>query len=259
MKQQERRIFLIQRLLKERKAYGEIQIPETSEEQKQLLRGLMNLREAKQIDHKFLQIQDEYLKEETRRKGITDLEALEAIQKGIYLWKGDITTLRCDAIVNAANSGMTGCYVPNHQCIDNCIHSFAGIELRIACGEMMERQGFAEPVGQAKITLAYNLPCKYILHTVGPIVTGKLTSKECELLASCYRSCLELASENRLESVAFCCISTGEFHFPNVKAAEIAVSTVKKYMRKESSVKKVIFNVFKDSDEEIYRQLLAAD
>ena len=123
----------------------------------------------------------------------------------------------------------------------------------------MERQGFAEPVGHAKITLAYNLPCKYILHTVGPIVTGKLTSKECELLASCYRSCLELASENRLESVAFCCISTGEFHFPTVKAAEIAVSTVKKYMRKESSVKKVIFNVFKDSDEEIYRQLLAAD
>ena len=137
------------------------------------------------------------LKEETRRKGITDLEALEAIQKGIYLWKGDITTLRCDAIVNAANSGMTGCYVPNHQCIDNCIHSFAGIELRIACGEMMERQGFAEPVGHAKITLAYNLPCKYILHTVGPIVTGKLTSKECELLASCYRSCLCLLYTSR--------------------------------------------------------------
>ena len=170
--------------------------------------------------------------------------------------QGDITTLRCDAIVNAANSAMTGCYVPNHRCIDNAIHSFAGVELRLECDEIMNRQGHGEPTGQAKITNAYNLPCKYIIHTVGPIISYKLTSEDCELLASCYRSCLNLAAKNNLESIAFCCISTGEFHFPNDKAAQIAIKTVEEFMKKDTSVKKVIFNVFKDMDKEIYRELL---
>lgn len=201
-------------------------------------------------------MQDEYLKEEINKKGIVDINNLNPIQKGIYLWQGDITTLRCDAIVNAANSAMTGCYVPNHRCIDNAIHSFAGVELRLECDEIMNRQGHGEPTGQAKITNAYNLPCKYIIHTVGPIISYKLTSEDCELLANCYRSCLNLAAKNNLESIAFCCISTGEFHFPNDKAAQIAIKTVEEFMKKDTSVKKVIFNVFKDMDKEIYREIL---
>lgn len=259
MNQNERRSFLIRELLQENTEYRKMRIPAGAEEQKQLLRGLMNIRPPKSIGEEFLKIQDEYLQEETRQKGITELDSLAPVQEGLYLWQGDITTLRCDAIVNAANSQMTGCYIPNHRCIDNCIHSFAGIELRTACMELMDRQGYAEPTGRAKITPAFNLPCKYVLHTVGPIIAGRLTQKNCELLASCYRSCLELAAQNHLESVAFCCISTGEFHFPNDRAAEIAVRTVKEFMRQNSGVKKVVFNVFKDLDKEIYEKLLGAD
>lgn len=258
MNQQERRRFLIQELIRESRTYEDMQIPQSEAEQKLLLRALMNVRAPKRISDTFLQIQDEYLREETKQKGVTDLDSLTPIQDGLYLWQGDITTLRCDAIVNAANSGMTGCYVPNHRCIDNCIHSFAGIQLRVACGEIMDRQGYEEPTGQAKLTAAYNLPCKYILHTVGPIIIGRLTQKDCDLLASCYRSCLELAAENGLTSVAFCCISTGEFHFPNEKAAEIAVETVRRFMQKKTSVTKVVFNVFKDLDKEIYEKLLSS-
>lgn len=256
MNQNERRIFLIQELLKEDKRYNDIEIPQDFEEQRALLRALMNVRIPKGINDEFIKVQNEYLQEETKRKGIVDIDDLEPIKNGIYLWQGDITTLRCDAIVNAANSGMTGCYVPNHRCIDNCIHSFAGIQLRLECDEIMKKQGHGEPTGEAKITNSYNLPCKYIIHTVGPIINGKLTSEDCDLLESCYKSCLELASKNNLESIAFCCISTGEFHFPNDKAAQIAVKTVEEFMKKETSLKKVIFNVFKDMDKEIYRKLL---
>ena len=256
MNQNERRIFLIQELLKEDKRYNDIEIPQDFEEQRALLRALMNVRIPKGINDEFIKVQNEYLQKEIKRKGIVDIDDLEPIKSGIYLWQGDITTLRCDAIVNAANSGMTGCYVPNHRCIDNCIHSFAGIQLRLECDEIMKKQGHGEPTGEAKITNSYNLPCKYIIHTVGPIINGKLTSEDCDLLASCYKSCLELASKNNLESIAFCCISTGEFHFPNDKAAQIAVKTVEEFMKKETSLKKVIFNVFKDMDKEIYRKLL---
>lgn len=256
MNQNERRIFLIQELLKEDKRYNDIEIPQDFEEQRVLLRALMNVRMAKGINGEFIKVQNEYLQDETKRKGIVDIDDLEPIKNRIYLWQGDITTLRCDAIVNAANSGMTGCYVPNHRCIDNCIHSFAGIQLRLECDEIMKKQGHGEPTGEAKITNSYNLPCKYIIHTVGPIINGKLTSEDCDLLESCYKSCLELASKNNLESIAFCCISTGEFHFPNDKAAQIAVKTVEEFMKKETGLKKVIFNVFKDMDKEIYRKLL---
>ncbi len=256
MNQNERRIFLIQELLKENKRYEDMEIPQDFEEQRALLHALMNVRIAKNVDDEFIKVQDEYLQEEIKRKGIVDIDDLKPIKDGIYLWQGDITTLRCDVIVNAANSGMTGCYVPNHRCIDNCIHSFAGVQLRLECDEIMTKQGYSEPTGQAKITNSYNLPCKYIIHTVGPIINGKLTSEDCDLLESCYKSCLELAVKNNLESIAFCCISTGEFHFPNDKAAQIAVKTVEEFMKKETSLKKVIFNVFKDMDKEIYRKLL---
>ena len=232
MNQNERRIFLIQELLKENKRYEDMEIPQDFEEQRELLRALMNVRIAKNVDDEFIKVQDEYLKEEIKRKGIVDIDDLKPIKDGIYLWQGDITTLRCDVIVNAANSGMTGCYVPNHRCIDNCIHSFAGVQLRLECDEIMTKQGYSEPTGQAKITNSYNLPCKYIIHTVGPIINGKLTSEDCDLLESCYKSCLELAAKNNLDSIAFCCISTGEFHFPNDKAAQIAVKTVEEFMKK---------------------------
>ncbi len=259
MNQSEKRRFLIQSLLKERPEYRDLSIPTEPESQRQLLRGLMNIRAPQRIGADFLKTQDEYLQGETAAKGITDIDDLTPIQPGLYLWQGDITTLKCDAIVNAANSGMTGCYIPNHRCIDNAIHTFAGVELRLACEELMEQQGYPEPTGQAKITPAFNLPCRYVLHTVGPIISGRVKAEDKELLASCYRSCLELAAENSLESVAFCCISTGEFHFPNEQAAEIAVATVKEFLKKQTSVRRVIFNVFKDLDKEIYARLLGAD
>ena len=259
MNQSERRLFLIQSLLKEKTEYRDIDIPAEPERQRELLRGLMNIRAPQSANAVFLKMQDAYLRGENAAKGITDVADLTPVQPGLYLWQGDITTLKCDAIVNAANSGMTGCYIPNHRCIDNAIHTYAGVELRLACAELMAKQGYPEPTGQAKITPAFNLPCRYVLHTVGPIIDGRVTKEDKELLASCYHSCLELAAENGLESVAFCCISTGEFHFPNEQAAQIAVETVKQFMNRKTSVKKVIFNVFKDLDKEIYARLLGAN
>lgn len=259
MTQAQRRLFLIRSLLKEKPEYRNIDIPAELDSQRQLLRGLMNIRAPQNTDEGFLKMQDTYLQGENEAKGITDVADLTPVQPGLYLWQGDITTLKCDAIVNAANSGMTGCYIPNHRCIDNAIHTYAGVELRLACAELMEQQGYPEPTGQAKITPAFNLPCRYVLHTVGPIISGRVTKADKERLASCYRSCLELAAENGLESVAFCCISTGEFHFPNEQAAQIAVETVKQFMNRKTRVKKVIFNVFKDLDKAIYEKLLRAD
>lgn len=261
MTQSERQIFLIKELISEKNEYKNIQIPSDDAQQKILLRSLMNIREAKNADKKFLEIQNEYLQNELMQKGITDINTLLPVKKNIYLWKGDITTLKCDAIVNAANSAMTGCYEPCHSCIDNCIHTFSGIQLRAECDSLMKKQGFLEPTGNAKITGAYNLPCKFVIHTVGPIIKNSVTKKDCELLQSCYRSCLNLAKKNNLQSIAFCCISTGVFCFPNEKAAQIAVTTVKEFLAKEKSQMKVVFNVFKDEDYEIYKKLfsLSAD
>lgn len=256
MNQSERRLFLIQSLLWERPSCQKQIIPTDSERQRILLRGLMNVRNPHPVSPEFLETQDTYLWEETAKKGITDIRDLPPMQPGLYLWQGDITTLKCDAIVNAANSGLTGCYTPNHRCIDNAIHTYAGVELRLACEAIIRAQGHPEPTGRAKITPAFNLPCKYVLHTVGPIIGSQVTDRDKALLASCYRSCLELAAMYDLESVAFCCISTGEFHFPNDLAAEIAVGTVKEFLKQQTSVKKVIFNVFKDIDRQIYRRLL---
>ena len=221
-----------------------------------MLRSLFNIRMPKPVSDEFLQIQDEYLQEENRRKGITDIADLEPIQKGIYLWQGDITKLKCGAIVNAANSQMLGCFNPCHGCIDNAIHTFAGVQLRRDCNEIMQKQGYDEPTGQAKLTSAYNLPCKYVIHTVGPIVSGRLTQEDRDLLKSCYLSCLKLAEEKSVDSIAFCCISTGVFGFPQREAAQIAVDTVKEYKEESHSDIKVIFNVFKESDLAIYRGVL---
>ncbi len=256
MNQDEKRLYLIRALLDEQPSYRDINIPDDPAEQKRLLRGLFNVRIPAEISGDFLRIQDEYLREEIRRKGITDLSGLSPVRPGIYLWQGDITTLRCGAIVNAANSGMTGCYHPGHNCIDNCIHTYAGIQLRNYCAGIMARQGHEEPTGRAKITPAFNLPCEYVIHTVGPIVQGRPTEEHERLLASCYRSCLELADENSVGSIAFCCISTGLFAFPQRRAAEIAVSTVTEYRTGTNSGIEVIFNVFRNDDLEIYRELL---
>lgn len=254
MTQNENLLFLIKYLLSENPQYQDIEIPTNKTERFRLFRSLVNIRPPKPISKDFLRVQDEYLQEETARKGITDITDLQPISRNIYLWKGDITTLKCGAIVNAANSQMLGCFQPCHGCIDNAIHTFAGIQLRLKCAEIMQDQGYEEPTGQAKITPAYNLTCDYVIHTVGPIVQGKLTKKYCELLESCYRSCLEIAVQNQIESIAFCCISTGVFGFPQKKAAEIAVRTVHNFQKSHEI--KVICNVFKESDDKIYRQLL---
>ena len=247
---------MIKTLLLEQPRYANMQIPDSESEQRTLLRSLMNIRMPGNMDDEFFSVQDEYLQQVNAEKGIVTLSDMEELQPDIFIWKGDITRLRVGAIVNAANSSMTGCYQPCHICIDNCIHTYAGIQLRNTCADMMRRQGYEEPTGQAKITPAYNLPCEYVIHTVGPIVQGRLTKKHEELLACCYRSCLETADENGVSSIAFCCISTGVFMFPNERAVEIAVKTVKTYKETIGSSIKVIFNVFQDLDEEIYRELL---
>ena len=256
MTEKERLDFLIASLLAERKEYKQIAIPASLAEKRRLLRSLMNVRPPLPVSEALLAMQDAYLQERLVERGVTRLAELSPVQPGIYLWQGDITTLACDAIVNAANSQMLGCFLPCHGCIDNAIHTYAGIQLRLECARLMSRRGDEEPTGSAEITKAYNLPCRYVLHTVGPIISGPVKRADQDLLAGCYRSCLDLAAESRLRSVAFCCISTGEFHFPNQLAAEIAVQTVRDWQRHSTHPIEVIFNVFKDMDYQIYQQLL---
>lgn len=226
-------------------------IPATLIEKQRMMRALMNIRQPIAASKEFLRAQDQELQWQAEEKGVVTLEG-----EGLLLWQGDITRLKVDAIVNAANSQLLGCWAPLHNCIDNCIHSAAGIQLRQECYELMTAQGHDEPTGQAKITLGYNLPAKHVIHTVGPIIPqGSLPTKEQEkLLASCYRSCLDIAETNQLHSIAFCCISTGVFNFPNQRAAEIAVETVKNHLKQ--SVKKIVFNVFLDKDYDIYKDIL---
>lgn len=263
MTQEERRRYLIDALKAEHKEYADIVVPEDGQGQRNVLRALMNVRMPEGQTKEFFEVQDAYLKARAQEKGITylkDLSPVSAEEPDLYVWRGDITTIATDAIVNAANDQMMGCFVPLHGCIDNAIHTFAGIQLRYACYRFMLEQGHAEPTGQAKITYGYNLPARYIIHTVGPIVQGtRPTRRDREELASCYRSCLQLAATNDVHSIAFCCISTGEFHFPNKEAARIAVDTVRAYKTETGSNVKVIFNVFKAVDDEIYRQLLQAN
>lgn len=256
MTQEERIDFLIRYLLNESEEYGEITVPADQADRRRLLRALMNVRPPRPASGEFLRVQDEYLKERlTERGGMTTLRDLSPAEPGIYLWQGDITTLAVDAIVNAANSQLLGCFSPCHSCIDNAIHTYAGVQLRLECARIMAEQKTEEPAGRAKITSAYNLPSDYVLHTVGPIVYGSVTQRNRTELAGCYRSCLDLAAANGLSSVAFCCISTGEFHFPNKAAAIIAVQTVREWQQEHSDTVSVIFNVFKEIDYDIYRKI----
>lgn len=255
MTQDERLDKLICYLLREKAEYKTIPIPDSAADKRRLLRSLMNVRPPVPVSEDFLKVQDEYLQGVLAEKEVIRTADLTPVQPGLYLWQGDITTLAADAIVNAANSAMLGCFVPCHGCIDNAIHSAAGVQLRLECARIMAQQA-EEPTGRAKITRAYNLPCRYVLHTVGPIIDGRVTRQDRELLASCYRACLELAATYGLKSIAFCCISTGEFHFPNELAAEIAIRTVKDYQQQNPNRMEVIFNVFKDCDYEIYKRLL---
>ena len=256
--------FLIDYLINEDPQYSEMRIPEDLQGKRDLFRALRNVREPKPVSEEFLRLQDEELLAQLQEKGVVELDAVQQLsiinsQFSILLWQGDITRLRVDAIVNAANAQMLGCFHPLHRCIDNAIHSAAGVQLREECQRLMLQQGHLEPTGQAKITKAYNLPCKYVIHTVGPIIPdGIPTELQKEQLASCYRSIMACADEHGLESVAFCCISTGEFRFPNQLAAEIAVHTIKDYLNAhpDCSVRQVVFNVFKDEDRDIYQRIL---
>ena len=259
MKQEEQLQFLTESLLKEmpRCRREARQIPEDRESRRYFLRCLMNLWEPAALSPAFLREQDALLAREREEKGVVHVQALPTVagEPRIALWQGDITRLDADGIVNAANSQLLGCFRPGHNCIDNVIHSAAGLQLRQECWELMRRQGHEEPTGQAKITGGYNLPARHVLHTVGPIIEGPLTQTDRELLASCYRACMALAEEKRLRSLAFCCISTGVFHFPKEEAAQIAVSTVRKELE-NSSLERVIFCVHGDENRRIYEKLL---
>ena len=261
MTHDEQRAYLIRTLLDEDRQYRDVVIPQGEQEQKDLLRALMNVRAPKPIGRSFLEIQDAYLSEERDRLGVVDGAALAPIPSDprIVLWQGDITTLRVDAIVNAANCALRGCFYPLHSCIDNLVHSRSGIQRRLLCDDIMNRQGHDEPTGTAKITPAFNLPCRYVLHTVGPIISGPVTDADCALLASCYRSCMELAAASGCGSIAFCCISTGEFHFPKEKAAEVAIAAVKDALSVQTRIERVIFNVFGTESLEIYRRRLGLE
>ena len=258
MNQSERCAWLVEKLLAENPSgYADVKIPAAAAERKRLLRALMNVRPPAPAAAEFLRIQDEYLREETRRKGVVTVESLSPAEPGIYLWQGDITRLAADAIVNAANGSLLGCFVPCHGCIDNAVHSAAGVQLRQECAALMRRRGGGEPPGRAQITGAYNLPCRYVIHTVGPIVGRSVTDEDRRLLASCYHSCLHLAAKRKLRSVAFCCVSTGEFRFPNEEAAAIAVAAVRDFLAEHEGME-VVFDVFKELDRKIYSRLLGA-
>ena len=282
--------FLIEHLLTEMPAYREEaeHVPDVEQAQRDFLRALMNVRPPIPLQAEFLRVQDALLTEEREVRGIVDGAALPTVaeerctamargaasgagmdtaDENFVLWQGDITRLAVDAIVNAANSALLGCFVPLHRCIDNAIHSAAGLALRAACDEIMREQGHPEPAGRAKITPGFNLPARHVLHTVGPIIApvgspvhepgvfAGVTHEAQQCLASCYRACLDLAAEHGLTSVAFCCISTGEFHYPPQEAAETAVATCRAWLHATDAPMRIVFNVFKDEDLAIYRRI----
>ncbi|MCB7520215.1 protein-ADP-ribose hydrolase [[Clostridium] hylemonae] len=265
MNKEEKTEYLIDRLRAENAGYEALSMPVDLPGKRRLLRSLMNVRFPGPVSPEILKVQDELLREELEEKGIVDVMELPVIQdeypcteiknsRRIVLWQGDITRLKADTIVNAANPQMMGCFVPCHGCIDNAIHSAAGLQLRNECAQIMEEQGHEEPTGKAKITGGYNLPAEHVIHTVGPIVGVQVTEEQKEQLKSCYKSCLKLAEKQGLRSIAFCCISTGEFHFPNKLAAEIAVQVIDKYLS-TSEVERIVINVYKNEDYHIYKKL----
>lgn len=264
MTQDERRRHLIDALLAEREDGKKVVAPEGADDQRALLRALMNVRPPAPVANEVLVVQDAYLAERLRERGgavdataLPPVDAADPVLSRVTLWRGDITRLAADAIVNAANDQMLGCFVPGHHCIDNAIHTYAGMQLRQDCARLMAAQGHAEPTGQVKVTSAYNLPSRLVFHTVGPIVRdGRPTPRDEGLLASCYQACLEEATRRGLSTLAFCCISTGVFGFPQEGAARIAVRTVLDHLASTDSRLKVIFDVFLDSDQRIYQELL---
>ena len=263
MTQSERLDYLVEAFIEDSKEYSDLRIPNDPEEKRRILRSLMNIRMPSPMSEEVLALQDDYLAERNREKGIVTLNDIPEIKDGLSIWQGDITRLAVDAIVNAANSQMLGCFVPMHSCIDNCIHSFAGIQLRNECNEKMKvkriqyGEDYEQPTAVPMLTEAYNLPAKKIVHVVGPIVSGRLTEDLENDLADCYANTLDLCKDSGLRSVAFCCISTGVFHFPNRKAAQIAVKTVREWMKRyPDSMDRVIFNAFKDEDRRHYEQEL---
>ena len=252
--------FLIGYLIEERGE--EMEIPNDVTSKRNLLRSLMNVRPPLPISNEFIEVQDEFLTSETLNKNLTSVEDITEFSGKLMLWQGDIVTLKVDAIVNAANSKLLGCFIPMHNCIDNIIHSSAGVQLRDECNSIMKSQSCDEEIGKAKITDAYNLPSKHVIHTVGPAIPQGSTPslKDCEMLANCYTSCLDIASYNNLDSIAFCCISTGVFNFPPEDAAEIAVKTVREYLENnETSLNHIIFDVFGNENYLIYKNLLLGD
>ncbi len=260
--QEERLDYLVEEFKADSDEYRDLQTPADTEGKRRVLRSLMNIRMPRSMPEDVLKVQDEYLKERISENGIVTLADIPVTKDNLSIWQGDITRLKVDAIVNAANSQMLGCFVPMHTCIDNCIHTYAGIQLRAECNEKMNRlrmkygRDYEQPTAVPMLTDGFNLPAKKVVHIVGPIVNYKLTSSLEKDLADCYRNTLDMCAENGLKSVAFCCISTGVFHFPNQRAAEIAVETVKKWLDETGSDIKVVFNVYKDLDLEIYSKIL---
>lgn len=263
-RQDERLNYLVEEFKADSGEYRNLRTPDDPAEKRRLLRSLMNIRMPRRMAEDVLAVQDEYLKERAAEKGIVALSDIPEVRSGLSVWQGDITRLSVDAIVNAANSQMLGCFVPMHTCIDNCIHTYAGIQLRAECAQKMNQlrirygSDYEQPTALPMLTDAYNLPAKKVIHIVGPIVQDHLTPAHERQLADCYRNTLDLCAENQLKSVAFCCISTGVFHFPNHRAAEIAVHEVTQWIQEHPGrMDRIIFNVFKDEDREIYETLLS--
>ena len=263
MNQEERLNYLVEGFIRDSEDYKDLKVPEDGQRKRDLLRSLMNIRMPKKIDVEVLSVQDDYLKERAAEKGIVSLNEIPEIQGHISIWQGDITRLKVDAIVNAANSQMLGCFIPMHSCIDNCIHTYAGIQLRDECDQKMKAlrkiygEDYEQPTSIPLLTDGYNLPAKKVIHVVGPIVYDHLTPQLEKELGDCYTNVLDLCLENGLRSVAFCCISTGVFRFPNDKAAEIAVERVNTWLTDHpDGMDRVIFNVFKDEDRYYYEREL---
>lgn len=271
MKQEERLDYLIEQFKIDSRQYQNLEVGNSTKEKRVALRSLMNIRAPRHMNEEVLYMQDEYLKERIQEKGIVTLRDIPTVQKEfgstakyadkISIWQGDITRLKVGAIVNAANSQMLGCFIPMHTCIDNCIHTFAGIQLRFACDAYMNRMrkihgtDYEEPTGRAVLTKGFNLPAEYVIHTVGPTVAYKLNARLKQKLSNCYESILKCCVENHIRSVAFCCISTGVFHFPNDEAAKIAVETVTTFLDEyEEAFDRIIFNVYKDLDKALYQK-----
>ena len=263
MTQDQRLAYLVEQFKADSDEYKDLQTPSDTNGKRRILRSLMNIRMPRRMDDAVLTVQDEYLRERVLENGIVTLSEIPVIRNGMSIWQGDITRLAVDAIVNAANSQMLGCFVPMHTCIDNCIHTFAGVQLRAECSRQMNQlrikygKDYEQPTAVPMLTDAYNLPAKKVIHIVGPIVQYELTPELEKDLADCYRNTLDMCLDHNLRSVAFCCISTGVFHFPNERAAEIAVSTVDSWLSQHpGAMERVIFNVFKDEDKKYYEELL---